>query len=143
MLKDDGYAAMSASRRTTNTMSAVEKTDVNFKRRVHTQFFSESNLRELEPRLLRLIDDFLESLIDESTRTDMKARGNIWSNTVDMSRACNLLTFDVITNLSYGQELGLMKSPESDWILQAVRAMSWRGMMVMIQPCTERLFVPY
>lgn len=112
-------------------MSEIDKNEANFKRRVHTQFFSDQNLREVENRLGDLINEFLGLFRNKQDSHEEQVCGD-WGATVNMAEACNLLTFDVITDLSYGQAMGLMKSSNNNWILEAVRAMSWRGMMVLI-----------
>lgn len=119
---------MSASRNTTNTMSAIEKNDVNFKRKVHTRFFSDGNLQAIEPRLCEKVHDFLQLLTPDVHTPAASASG--WGSTIDMSTVCNWLTFDVITDLCYGKALGMLKSPDNRWFFSAIRAMSWRGMMV-------------
>lgn len=126
--KDKGYGAMSASRRTTNTMSAIEKNDVAFKRRVHTRFLSDQNLRSLEPRLLENVNDFLSLLITSDINTEKTDVS--WGTTVNVSELCNWLTFDVITDFCYGEGVGMLKSASNRWFFEAIRAMSWRGMMV-------------
>ncbi|KAG9513580.1 hypothetical protein KCV07_g8699, partial [Aureobasidium melanogenum] len=135
VLKDKGYVAMSASRRTTNTMSAIEKDDVNFKRRVHTRFLSDQNLKSLEPRLLEKINKFL-NLLNREHAADLTTKQPevTWSSDVNVSELCNWLTFDVITDFCYGEGLGMLESDKNRWFFQAIRAMSWRGMMCVIQP---------
>ena len=128
--KDKGYGAMSASRRTTNTMSAIDNGDANFKRRVHSRFLSDQNLRLLEPRLLANVDEFLNLL---TASPDVKAEqpdDGSWGSSVNVSELCNWLTFDVITDFCYGEGVGMLRSPSNRWFFGAIRAMSWRGMMV-------------
>lgn len=131
VLKDKSYGAMSASRRTTNTMSAIEKNDVNFKRRVHTRFLSDQNLQSLEPRLLENVNQFLHLLTTpDATNIAAKQPNSSWGPSINVSEVCNWLTFDVITDFCYGEGVGMLKSSDNRWFFQAIRAMSWRGMMV-------------
>lgn len=122
---------MSASRRTTNTLSAIEKDDVNSKRRVHARFLSESNLRALESRLLEKVQVFINLLTDSSRSSSMPARASpTWCSAKNVSERCTWPTFDVITDLCYGQGLGMLTNADNRWFFRAIRAMSWRAMMV-------------
>ena len=130
--KDKGYAAMSASRRTTNTLSAIEKDDVNFQRRIHARSLSDGNLRAMGSGLLEKVEVFVGLLTDSQDNPTPSTR-TTWGSVKNVSERCIWLTFDIITDLCYGEGLGMMTNPENRWFCRAIRAMSWRAMMVRSQ----------
>ncbi|PYH47859.1 cytochrome P450 [Aspergillus saccharolyticus JOP 1030-1] len=126
--KTDGYAALGLSRRNPNIVTAVDKGVHGFKRRIMAQVFSEQNMRQIEGRLLDNISDFVSVLGSEADA----ARG--WGPPKDVAHACTWLTFDIIADLCYGEDLNLLQSEDMRWFPSVFRNIAQRAMMSLIQP---------
>ena len=122
--KSDGYASMSPSRYTPNTLTAISKNIHTFRRRILTQAFSDQNIKEMEDRIQRNISSFLDILT-----TDSEPESG-WSSPKNMSQMCDWLAFDVITDLSYGNDLDMLNSPQMRWFPSVVRKISQRSLIV-------------
>ncbi|KAJ5294678.1 cytochrome P450 monooxygenase [Penicillium antarcticum] len=57
---------MSSSRRTTNTISATDRTVHEFKRRIMFQVFCDPGMRAIEDRFMAKITDFIALLWDKA-----------------------------------------------------------------------------
>lgn len=122
--KSDGYASMSPSRYTPNTLTAIPKNIHTFRRRILTQAFSDQNIKEMEDRIQGNISSFLDILT-----TDSEPESG-WSSPKNMSQMCDWLAFDVITDLSYGNDLDMLNSPQMRWFPSVVRKISQRSLIV-------------
>lgn len=122
--KSDGYASMSPSRFTPNTLTAISKDIHTFKRRILAQAFSDQNIKEMEGRIQQNISSFLDIL---ATNTESESE---WSSPKDISQICDWLAFDVITDLSYGNDLDMLNSPQMRWFPSVVRKISQRSLIV-------------
>ncbi|RDH27046.1 cytochrome P450 [Aspergillus welwitschiae] len=127
--KSDGYASMSPSRYTPNTLTAISKDIHTFRRRILTQAFSDQNIKEMEDRIQRNISSFLDILT-----TDSEPESG-WSSPKNMSQMCDWLAFDVITDLSYGNDLDMLNSPQMRWFPSVVRKISQRSLIGLFRPC--------
>ncbi|OQD78911.1 hypothetical protein PENANT_c072G07632 [Penicillium antarcticum] len=125
--KTETYAAMSASRRTPNTISATDKTVHGFKRRIMSQVFSDQGLRAIEDRFMARINDFIPLL---SVGTDEKE----WGRPKEMASMCSWLAFDIISDLSFGEHFNMLKSPELRWFPSVIQKLAQRVTIGMIQP---------
>ncbi|PLB46346.1 cytochrome P450 monooxygenase [Aspergillus steynii IBT 23096] len=115
--KAEGYASMSASRRTPNTITAVDKTVHGFKRRIMGQVFSDPGLRSVQERFLMNIRDFTALLChdDRPWSTGSGESEDGWGPTKDMGRICGWLAFDIISGLCYDEDFHMLHSPELRW----------------------------
>lgn len=85
------------SRQAANLLTLRDKTLHAKRRRVVSQAFSGTNLREFEPAILSKIDRFCNSL--RRVESDSSATGRMekagWSGTMDMAQKCESL-FDLV-----------------------------------------------
>ncbi|RAH44190.1 cytochrome P450 [Aspergillus brunneoviolaceus CBS 621.78] len=126
--KTDGYAALGLSRRCPNSLVAIDKGLHGFKRRIMAQVFSEQNLKQMEERILDNVTDFVSLLGSDSEAL----RG--WGPPKDVAQACTWMTFDIIADLCYGEDLNLLQVEDMRWFPSVFRKISQRGMMSLIQP---------
>lgn len=122
--KTDGYAALGLSRRCPNSLVAIDKGLHGFKRRIMAQVFSEQNLKQMEERILDNVTDFVSLLGSDSEAL----RG--WGPPKDVAQACTWMTFDIIADLCYGEDLNLLQVEDMRWFPSVFRKISQRGMMV-------------
>ncbi|PWY92800.1 cytochrome P450 [Aspergillus heteromorphus CBS 117.55] len=126
--KSDGYASLSASRCTPNTVTTIDKGVHGFKRRIMAQVYTERSLKEIEDRILDNISDFVDVLGSESNAMTG------WTAPKDIAQTCDWLTFDVISDLCYGEDFDMLHSSEMRWFPSVVRKIAQRSMMGLIQP---------
>lgn len=119
--------AFSASRRSPNTLSAIDKQVHAFKRRTLATAFSDKGLKLLEDRILRNVDIFTSVLdpCDDASLGDKE-----WGSPKLMSHLSTWLTFDIIGEITYAKSFDLLRSPKLRWIPSVYNHMSRRGMMV-------------
>jgi hypothetical protein len=127
--KDERYAGLSVSRRTLNLITCTENGLMRFKRKVHAQFFGSQNLDALEERVVANVDVFVESLDSGRNGGDVVHE---WSKSVDLAKVTNWLTLDIITELVFGENPGLLTDARNRWFAKAVETMSWRGVLVRL-----------
>lgn len=128
--KSEGYLSFSNSRRTPNTITAIDKKVHAFKRRILTQVYSEKGMRTIEERYLANIRDFI-TLIganDASLATEKSAES--WGETKDVGVMCNWLAMDIITGLSFGEDFNLLKSPKLRYLPSVVQKIAQMNMIV-------------
>jgi hypothetical protein len=129
--KPENYAAMSASRRTPNTISATDKTVHGFKRRIMSQIFSDQGLRVVEDRFIPRIDDFISLLWDSTENGRNVTKGEEeWGSPKEMASICGWLAFDIISDLSFGEHFNMLKSPELRWFPSVIQKLSQRVAIV-------------
>ncbi|GKZ45356.1 hypothetical protein AbraIFM66951_007973 [Aspergillus brasiliensis] len=121
--KSDGYASMSPSRYTPNTLTAIFKNIHTFKRRILTQAFSDQSIKEMEGRIQENISSFLDILVSGT------GSESGWSSPKNISEKCDWLAFDVITDLSYGNDLDMLNSPQMRWFPSVIRKISQRSLI--------------
>lgn len=129
--KAEGYASMSASRRTPNTITAVDKTLHGFKRRILTQVYSDQGLKAIEGRILANIYDFTNLLGAAKDEPRLESKGaNEWGQAKNMASMCDWLAFDIISDLCYGEDFDMLHSPKLRWFPSVVRNIAQRSVMV-------------
>jgi hypothetical protein len=133
--KDERYAGLSVSRRTPNLITSTENGLMRFKRKVHAQFLGGQNLEVLQDRVLDHVGVFVDVL--DSARGDDDDDGAKpgrvdmeWSGPVNLARATNWLTLDIITDLVLGVRSELLTDARNRWFANAIATMSWRGALV-------------
>ncbi|KAJ6021301.1 cytochrome P450 monooxygenase [Penicillium herquei] len=132
--KTETYVAMSASRRTPNTISSTDKTVHGFKRRIMSQVFSDHGLRSVEERFLPRINDFVTLLWDGNVKGSTKEDESVWGSPRNMATMCGWLAFDIISDLSFGEHFNMLKSPELRWFPSVISKLAQRVAIGMIQP---------
>ena len=128
--KSEGYATMSPST-TPNLISAVDKNVHSFKRKVISQAMTDQYLKTMQTRILAHIEDFVSMLgSDADVAGGSPVPAGAWAAPKDLSVAADWLTFDVISDLTYGKALGMLHSPETRWLPIAFKRISQRAATV-------------
>lgn len=128
--KSEGYLSFSNSRRTPNTINAIDKKLHAFKRRILTQVYSEKGMRTIEERYLTNIRDFTTLLGAHDTPSNTKKPGADWGETKDVGVMCNWLAMDIITGLSFGEDFNLLHSPKLRYLPSVVQKIAQMNMIV-------------
>lgn len=132
--KVDSYGAASASRHRPNTLTAIQKDDVNWFRRQHLHFLSETGVKCLEDRILERVQtltDLLGVVDSKDTQSgpcDEKCDG--WSSSKNMDIMSKWLAFDVITDLCFGETANLLGSAENRSYIKGIASGGRVGLMV-------------
>ncbi|PYH73174.1 cytochrome P450 [Aspergillus vadensis CBS 113365] len=126
--KSEGYASMSPSRYTPNTLTAISRNIHTFKRRILAQAFSDQSIKDMEDRIQEKISSFVNNLL-----TDTNSESG-WSSPKNISQMCDWLAFDIITDLSYGNDLDMLNSTEMRWFPSVIRKISQRSLIGLFQP---------
>ncbi|KAJ6014809.1 cytochrome P450 monooxygenase [Penicillium herquei] len=132
MQKAEGYTSFSASRKTPNTINAIDKKVHRFKRNIMSQVFSDQGLKTVEERFLTNVRDFIKLLaVNDNIEPEHK---DGWGSTKDMNAMCLYLAFDIISDLCYGNDFDMLNSPDQRWFLSAMKVISKRNSVCMTQP---------
>jgi hypothetical protein len=134
-VKTEGYASMSPSRTTPNTISAIDKGVHSFKRRIQNQVLSEAGLKTVESRIVSHVQEFVDYLgshLDAGQPCLVQDDAG-WGPQRNISDACNFMTYNVISDLCYGESLDLFRSSEMRWFPHAVAVISRRVVVVSLE----------
>lgn len=132
--KANEWVALSASRRTPNVLSVVDKQLHAFKRRTLAHVFYDQNMKQIEDRIIEKIKGFTDLLGSADDGLPVKEK-NSWGSPTPMTNPCNWLSFDVISDLTYSQSFNMLKSPELRWVPEVYTSMSYRSMVVCGRSC--------
>ena len=125
-IKTASYNAMSPTPGGSNTISVSDKDIHAFKRRIVGRVLSQSGLKLIEDRILRHVNDFvayLGSPSDHEGHSQLESEED-WGPLVDVPSACKFMTFNLVTDLCYNQNIDLFRSSEMCWIPRAVTLVS-------------------
>lgn len=123
---------MSPSKNTPNTISAIDKGVHGFKRRIQNQVLSEAGLKTVESRIVSHVQEFVDYLgsdLDAGEHSCVQDDGG-WGPHRKISDACNFMTYNVISDLCYGESLDLFRSSKMRWFPHAVAVISRRVVIV-------------
>lgn len=148
VMKSEGYSSLSASRKTPNTLTSIDKSTHGFKRRILTQVFSTEGIKSIEERLLVNIRDFVNLLgrkgneFGDTTKESDSAANDGWSETKHLAPMCDWVTFDVISDLCYGKDFDMLHKPNMRWFPSVVLKITQRSMTVrrtiILQSCPKK-----
>ncbi|KAJ5288821.1 hypothetical protein N7478_001851 [Penicillium angulare] len=140
VVKSEGYSSLSASRQTPNTLTVTDKANHGFRRRILAQVFSTEGIKAIEERLLINVRDFVNLLGQPGDEfgnikpgVDSK-NGNGWTSTKHLAPMCDWVTFDVISDLCYGNDFNMLHLPDMRWFPSVVLKITQRGMTNLVQP---------
>ncbi|KAH7134111.1 cytochrome P450 monooxygenase [Dactylonectria macrodidyma] len=138
--KTDAYAVFSPSRHASNTISATDKKEHAFKRRILTQVCSDKALKGLEPRILTHIRQFTDILHEHApaTATEPLDTEESWGPELDMARYCDYLGFDIISGLCYGESFNMLGSQKLRHLPSVLSTISRRNATCFGQPLVFR-----
>ncbi|MCJ1247414.1 hypothetical protein MMC30_004628 [Trapelia coarctata] len=112
-----------------NLHLTIDKAQHSHKKRVISQAFSDSNMREMEDQIVRVVNNFLGKLVDgtemdESTMLPdhCSAKGlTRWSSKRDMADWSDYLAFDVMGTLCFGKSFEMLDKDTNHYILDTLR----------------------
>jgi len=108
-----------------NTNNAIDRTIHRHKRAVLGQGFSDAALRYSEPIILEHIRDFSSTLTEPSPTPDPDRQG--WTSPKNLSRFAAYMTYDVISDLAFGESFLMLHKPDMRWIQRSFGLFSWRA----------------
>ncbi|KAL2823230.1 cytochrome P450 [Aspergillus cavernicola] len=141
--KSDPWMALSASRRSPNILSVIDKSVSSFKRRTLAPVFNDNGLKHFEDRIIGHVKRFTALLDPGSASTEPTVprggeekaeNGNTWGPVVDVADVSNWFAFDAISSISYGRSFRMLESPEMRWLPTVYTVMSRRSMISLVQP---------
>ncbi|KAL7268464.1 hypothetical protein RUND412_008914 [Rhizina undulata] len=113
-----------------NTASAIDKQAHARKRKVLAHAFTDSALRSMEQYVVPTIDTLCNIIAAGEQSIDFeggeKGKGK-WRG--DMSEWANYLTFDIMGELSYGKNFGMLKSEENRYVPEIIDKTTHRGLI--------------
>ncbi|KAH7370158.1 cytochrome protein [Rhexocercosporidium sp. MPI-PUGE-AT-0058] len=110
------YGAM--VHRAPNVLTLLDKTAHGKRRRILSQGLSDSSFRSYEPNILKHIGRLCSQLDP--------LPGSEWSENKDMSDWSGYFTFDVMSDIVFGEEYGLLDKEDKRPILAAIEASNVR-----------------
>jgi hypothetical protein len=133
---------MSASRRTSNTISCRDKGNHSFKRKMLAQVFTEQALKGVEDRVLNHIRRFCDELgrsNDPTLHTETRLEDE-WRSSHDIAVLSDYLAFDIISSLCYGKSFDMLGSSNLRHITSMVSTISRRNAIVGFDSLMLRSF---
>lgn len=132
--KADSYAVMSASSRTVNTISCIDKKVHGLKRRILSQAVSECALKGVEERILGHIRHFCRELSSNglAQHAELREPDDAWGAVRDVTAICDYLAFDIISSLCYGESFNMLRSSALRHLPRIVSAISRRNAIVSV-----------
>jgi hypothetical protein len=136
--KVDNYGAMSASRRRPNTLTAIKKEDYSWYRRQHLHFLNEAGIKLFEDRVLERIQVFTDILgLREPKDAESDEKSDGWSSTKDMDKLSKWLTFDIVTDLCFGESADLLQSSKNRPYIKGITSGGRVGLLVSPSACVQ------
>ncbi|KAI9745830.1 MAG: hypothetical protein M1818_000511 [Claussenomyces sp. TS43310] len=108
--------------RAPNTLTLIDKKGHGRKRRIISQGFSEAAVRGYEPTILNHIRTFCDQLAPDSKASeDCKdsLKPSKWS-TRDLAPWTTYLTFDIMTDVIFGEKYKLLETPQNREVVQSI-----------------------
>ncbi|KUJ22174.1 cytochrome P450 [Mollisia scopiformis] len=90
-----------------NLIGIQDKAEYAWNKKIFQQGFSDTAIREHEPKVIKEIDTFIEKLSENETP---EKNGNNWTNPKNMALWCNWLTTDVVSKVVFTTSWDLMTS---------------------------------
>ncbi len=112
-----------------NTHNTRDKVLHARKRRVLSQAFSDSAIKEMEKYVLANIRTFCDQ-IDRAASDERKG----WSVPKNMSDWCNYLSMDILGDLCFGKAFHMLERPDNRYALDLVSMATTRHLIVSLSP---------
>ncbi|PGH20061.1 hypothetical protein AJ80_03711 [Polytolypa hystricis UAMH7299] len=116
--KSANYGAM--VHRAPNTLTLIDKKAHGRKRRILSQGLSEAALRSYQPTILTHIRKLCAQLEGESEMLKSDYESSKWSIAQNMGRWANYLTFDIMSDVIFGEGFGLLENPHNREVVQCI-----------------------
>jgi cytochrome P450 len=111
VVKSDWYRTIQyAEKGTASTFTAINPKQHAQKRRLLSHAFSESALRDMEPRVVDHVQKWCNHLGERPRKGD-------WSGGRNMSTWADYLTFDVLSDLSFGKSLEITEKEDNRFVM--------------------------
>ena len=94
-----------------STFTARDKARHDLKRRLLSHAFSDKALRDYEPRIVGLVQKWLDCMAHDASKN---------AKTIDMGDWSHFLIFDILGDLCFGEPLGLMDTPDNREVARLV-----------------------
>ncbi|KAI0141897.1 isotrichodermin C-15 hydroxylase [Xylariaceae sp. FL1272] len=117
-----------------NTHNTRDKTIHARKRRVLSQAFSDSNMKEMERYVLANVRSFCEQ-IGMGASDDRKG----WTIAKNMSDWCNYLAFDILGDLCFGKAFHMLEMPDNRYALDLISLATTRHLICGTMRLVEKL----
>ncbi|KAG9235155.1 cytochrome protein [Amylocarpus encephaloides] len=118
--------------RAPNTLTCIDKTKHGRKRRVISQGFSDAALRGFENTLLTHIRKMCNQLAPDVSPEELDSKSTPWSEGQNMARWSNYLTFDIMSDVIFGESYALLEKPQNRFVVEAIETSNVRT-SVLIQ----------
>ncbi|KAL2838596.1 putative cytochrome P450 [Aspergillus pseudodeflectus] len=112
-------------------------------RRLLNLGLSDTNIRAMDGKLRNVASLFASALGEKEDRFDMSRRhvgdGDEWTVAKNMTHWCDFFTFDVMSELTFGQSYNLLGSSENHYIIDGVLGQMQRFGFLLQFPLVEKL----
>ncbi|RDL30473.1 Cytochrome P450 [Venustampulla echinocandica] len=116
--KSEVYHAM--VHRAPNTLTCVDKKKHGRKRRIISQGFSDSALRGFENTILTHIRKLCNQVEADVAPQKMDSKSAPWSEGQNMGKWSNYLTFDIMSDVIFGESYALLEKPDNRFVIKAI-----------------------
>ncbi|ORY67124.1 isotrichodermin C-15 hydroxylase [Pseudomassariella vexata] len=117
-----------------NTHNTRDKTVHSRKRRVLSQGFSDSAMKEMERYILANVRSFCEQI-----GMDASAEKKGWTAPKNMSDWCNYLAMDILGDLCFGKAFHMLERPDNRYALELVSLATTRHLICGTMPLVGKL----
>ncbi|KAI1344338.1 isotrichodermin C-15 hydroxylase [Xylariaceae sp. FL0016] len=117
-----------------NTHNTRDKTMHARKRRVLSQAFSDSAMKQMERYILANVRSFCDQI---GLGADAERKG--WTNPKNMSDWCNYLAMDILGDLCFGKAFHMLERPDNRYALQLVSLAATRHLICGTMRLVEQL----
>ncbi|KAL2068442.1 hypothetical protein VTL71DRAFT_16540 [Oculimacula yallundae] len=101
-----------------NLLGIQDKTKYARYKKIFQQGFSDAMNREHEPKVIRIIDTFIEQIANDETPS---ANSGDWSNIKNMTLWCNWLTTDVVSTVIFTTSWDLLTSAANRGVTECLK----------------------
>ncbi|KAL7269963.1 hypothetical protein RUND412_007341 [Rhizina undulata] len=119
-----------ASNYATSTSTAIDKNEHSRKRKVIAHAFTDSALRSMEQYVVPTIDTLCNVIASGEQTIDFEGGGKgsgRWRG--DMSKWANYLTFDIMGELSFGKNFGMLERDENRYVPDFINKATHMGLL--------------
>ncbi|EED20867.1 cytochrome P450, putative [Talaromyces stipitatus ATCC 10500] len=112
--------------RAPNTLTLINKKAHGRKRRIISQGLSDAALRRYQPAILKHVNELCSVLVG----SDVKQ----WSIAHNMAHFCNYLTFDIMSDVLFGEEYNTVTKDEHRFVVKAIEESNVRTSVLSQAP---------
>ncbi|MCJ1389640.1 hypothetical protein MMC18_002497 [Xylographa bjoerkii] len=116
--------------RAPNTLTLVDKKAHGRQRRIISQGFSDASLRGFEPTIMTHVDKLCNILASQARPSAWSANTSSgkpgWTIGQNMARWANYLTFDIMSDVVFGEAFELLEKPENRFVPECIEGSNVR-----------------